>query len=102
MIFENFDRDLRKLATRDQVIEQFHEKTQALFKNTTDYYKKKSAAMILEGSGWGEQVLIHEKELEQQLMNLIKNLREKELEKLMNMTQVSSFEVKFVLENVQG
>jgi hypothetical protein len=55
---------MRKLNTRDQVIENFSERTESLFNDTMEYYSKKSAALILEGSGWGEQVQIHKRELE--------------------------------------
>ena len=37
---------------------------------------------MLEGSGWGEQAIINERELELQLTSLIKNAREKEIDKL--------------------
>jgi hypothetical protein len=47
---------MRKLNTRDQVIENFSDRTETLFKDTMTYYVKRSADLILEGSGWGEQV----------------------------------------------
>lgn len=36
----------------------------------------------MENSKWEEQVLVHDRELEQQLKTLINNAREKEIEKL--------------------
>ena len=42
--------------------------------------------MVVEGSGWGEQVIAHEKDLAFQLRALINNAREKELDKLQSLT----------------
>jgi hypothetical protein len=42
------------MSLKDQVIEQFHEKTNKLFLDTLNVFKKKSADLILDGSGWGE------------------------------------------------
>jgi hypothetical protein len=49
-------------------------------------FKKRAVDLVIDGSGWGEQVSLHERELELQLTNLIKNAREKEIDKLQNLT----------------
>lgn len=53
------------MVQKDQVIEGFTDKAENLFKDTVTFFKKRSVELILEGSGWGEQVVIHERELEQ-------------------------------------
>ena len=67
---------------KDQVTENFVEKAMILFKNSMDNFTKRSAALIINGSGWGENVIMHERELELQLRTIIKNAREKEIDKL--------------------
>jgi hypothetical protein len=53
------------------VIENFTEQTGGLYSDTINHFIKRSADLVVEGSGWGEQVVIHEKEFESQLRNLI-------------------------------
>ena len=70
------------MQTRDRVIEEFSQKTSGLYSDTMGNFKKRAADLIVEGSGWGENVMIHEKELDLQLRTLIKNTREREIDKL--------------------
>lgn len=41
----------------------------------------------MEGSGWEEQVLLHEADVRQQLKSLVQNAKEKEVDKLQILTQ---------------
>lgn len=45
----------------------------------------------MEGSGWEEQVLLHEADVRQQLKSLVQNAKEKEVDKLQILTQVLIF-----------
>jgi urate oxidase len=54
--FERFDKELRKhsKADKDHVNEMFAEDTNKLYNQIVADFKKQSAELILEGSGWGE------------------------------------------------
>lgn len=88
-IIERFDREIRKGSKRDQVNEQFAESSDRLYHEHFSSFKKQAADLIFEGSGWGEQVMIHESDVNQQMKSLIQNSREKEIDKLQVLTQVS-------------
>ena len=62
--FEKFNTRLRELSRRDQVNEDFHEQSQELYKKIVDNFKDMSQSLIMEGSRWEEQVLIHDREIE--------------------------------------
>jgi hypothetical protein len=85
-VIENFDKDIRKSSKRDQVNEQFAETTDRLYHEHFSSFKKQAADLIFEGSGWGEQVMIHESDVNQQMKSLISNSREKEIDKLQALT----------------
>jgi len=44
---------------RDQVNENFHETSQKLFNECTMIFRKEVANLVVEGSGWGEQAVVH-------------------------------------------
>lgn len=52
--FEEFDFQIRKYSIKDQVNEQFNSKAGKLYDTMLGEFKKKSAALIIDGSGWGE------------------------------------------------
>ena len=52
------------------------------------YFKKKSCTLIIENSGWGEQYGVHEKELEIIMKGIIKNGKEKEIDKMLELSLV--------------
>lgn len=81
-IFDKFDKDLRRHSTKDTVNEDFANYSESLYQEMTTFFKKESATLVLEGSGWGQQVLIHDTDLQQQLNSLITHAREKEIDKL--------------------
>lgn len=62
-IIERFDKELRKGSRRDQVNEQFAETSERLYNEFFGTFKKHAAELIVEGSGWGEQVMIHESDV---------------------------------------
>lgn len=47
------------MSLKDQIITHFSEKSEKLFAEILGQFKKKSSDLILENSGWGEQVMIH-------------------------------------------
>jgi hypothetical protein len=51
-----------------------------------------SSELIIENSGWGEQVHQHEQELEGQLRAIIKSQRDREIEKMEKITMKATFE----------
>ena len=56
---------MRKLIqNKDKVNESFFQISQNMFSDMIGTFKKKASDLILENSGWGEQYIIHEKELE--------------------------------------
>ncbi|CDW88237.1 uncharacterized protein STYLEM_17355 [Stylonychia lemnae] len=85
-IFDKFDKELRKLSIRDQVNEKFFESSQNLFNECAISFKKQIANLVVDGSGWGEQALNHQNDIDQQLRSLIQNAREKEIDKLQVLT----------------
>jgi sugar diacid utilization regulator len=74
------------------VNDNFSKQTSKMFEDNISLFKKKSAELIIENSGWGDQVSQHQSELEQILLNLVKNARDKEIEKLANITQKATFD----------
>ena len=91
-VIEKFDREIRKIvADKDQVNEQYYKETQSMFQDSLAYFKRKSCGLIIENSGWGEQYIIHEKELEMMMKSVIKNGKEKEIDKLLELTLVSEW-----------
>lgn len=86
-IYERFEKEaLRHRNSKEQVNENFHEQAENAFINAIKEFKKQAANLVVEGSGWGEQVSAHEKDLAFQLRALINNAREKELDKLQSLT----------------
>jgi len=77
---------LRHKHSKDQVNENFHSQAELAFSTSLNTFKKQAAALVVEGSGWGEHVSAHEKDLAFQLRALINNAREKELDKLQSLT----------------
>jgi hypothetical protein len=71
MTYEDFSKKLKKLSSKDNVNESFSVSTKTLFNETNDFFKNKSSELIFEGSGWGEQVTMHERELQNQLKSFI-------------------------------
>ena len=87
-IFEKFNRELRKLSgVKDQVNEEFKSITDRLYQDHSALFQKLTAEMVVEGSGWGQQAVMHEADLNQQLKALIEQAREKEIDKLQMLTQ---------------
>lgn len=86
-IIERFDKDLRKGCRRDQVNEVFAETSTKLYNEAFGNFKKHATDLIFEGSGWGDQVLAHQNDVNQQMKSLIANAREKEIDKLQVLTQ---------------
>lgn len=66
--------------------EKFYVQTENAFKNALSGFRKAAADLVVDGSGWGEQVLAHETELCMQLRALINNARDKEMDKLQVLT----------------
>ena len=48
-------------------------------------FTKQSSDLVLEDSGWGEKVITHKKDLEDNLKDQILNERTKEMEKFLNL-----------------
>jgi len=53
-IFDEFEVQMRKISKRDVVNDKFHEQTMQIFNERTKNFVKKSAELIIDGSGWGE------------------------------------------------
>ena len=66
--------------------------TTKMFEDKISQFKKKCAELIIENSGWGDQVSQHQSELETILLNLVKNARDKEIQKLSTLTQKATFD----------
>lgn len=45
---------MRKLSKRDEVNENFYKLSSELFENSMKTFKKISASLVLENSGWGD------------------------------------------------
>lgn len=87
--YQKFEKEAIKKpsSARDQVNEKFYEITESFYTQAMNDFSKSAAELVVEGSGWGEQVLAHETELAIQLRVLINNAREKEMDKLQMLTQ---------------
>lgn len=92
-MFDNFERDLRRRSSKDVVNEEFYFMVEKMFYEAMDYFRMQNQFLIIEGTNWHEQIKIHESDLSQQLNNLINNAREKEIDKLQLLTQVSYDEI---------
>ena len=77
-------------SAKDQVNENFYGITERAYEEALNTFRKQAADLVVEGSGWGEQVLAHETELALQLRVIINNAREKEIDKLQILTQQST------------
>lgn len=51
-IFEQFEKEIRKVSVKDEVNEKFNEITETLYNDFTRQFTKNSADLIVEGSGW--------------------------------------------------
>jgi Root hair defective 3 GTP-binding protein (RHD3) len=87
--YQKFEKDALKKSgsQRDSVNEQFYKLTETAYIEAVTGFRKQAAELVVDGSGWGEQLLAHETELSMQLRALIANAREKELDKLQVLTQ---------------
>ena len=72
-----------KKPNKEEVNEFFYEQTERAYNDTLHAFRKQASLLIVEGSGWGEQVVAYETELSLQLRALINNAREKELDKFL-------------------
>lgn len=57
-----------------------------------DDFHAKTADLILEESNWSDQVNMHDVELQNQLKSLVKNQRERELDKMLNITTKATYD----------
>lgn len=69
-MFESFKKELKARCKRDDINENFCRDADNLNESTMNEFKKRSAELIIEGSGWGEHVLHHNSELAAQLKDL--------------------------------
>jgi hypothetical protein len=51
-----------------------------------------SGDLVIDGSGWGNQVHIHQTELKSQLNSIISNTRQRELEKMQTLTTKATYD----------
>ena len=79
-LFNEFKKELKSKCKKDDINENFTKVSQYLYDKYINDFKKNSAALIVENSGWGEHVLHHNTELETQLNDLILMEREREIE----------------------
>ena len=55
-IFEEFELQMRKVSKRDVVNDVFHKQTQALLHDKMKNFTSKSGDLVIDGSGWANQV----------------------------------------------
>ena len=58
-----------------------------MFQKTMADFTKQSSALVLEESGWGEMVISHKKDLEDNLKEQIYNERTKEMDKFLQLQE---------------
>ena len=85
-IFEEFDISIRKMSKRDAINDTFMEQTTKVLDSCMRKFKTMSAELIIENSGWENQVTSNNNELQSQLETVIKNARDREMEKMNTIT----------------
>lgn len=73
---------ISKLGKRGIVNDDFSKQASDIKKKTISSFIKSAAELVIDDSGWGDQVYLHENELAHGLDLIIKNMREKEIDKL--------------------
>lgn len=91
-IFNQAEEQIRKLTKKGQINEDFVEHSQDLFTQTINMFTKQSAKLIIDGSGWGNNVQSHQNEIQSQLKVVVQRYQEKEIEKLQDITSKATHE----------
>lgn len=73
---------IRKLGKREIVNDDFTNQAKDIKTKIIHSFIKTAADLVIDDSGWGDQVYLHQNELEHALDLIIKNNRDKEIDKL--------------------
>ena len=90
---DEFESKMKKaVSKRDVVNDHFHRDTKNMKQEQMGTFKKNSANLIIENSGWGENVQQHIDEIDLMLEKITKVAREKEIEKLQSLTKKAFYD----------
>lgn len=91
-VFDEFDIKIRNINKKDAVNDQFTQQTNQMLKKVLTDFEKHSREIVVENSGWEDQVQQDTHELENQLLSVIKSQRERELDKMHTITTKATFQ----------
>lgn len=83
---------ISKLGKRGIVNDDFSKQAADIKRKIISSFIKSAAELVIDDSGWGDQVYLHENELAHNLDLIIKNMREKEIDKLQNLTTKATYD----------
>lgn len=90
---DEFEAKVKKaVAQRDVVNDNFYRDTTKMINEHMGSFKKSSANLIIDNSGWGENVQQHIEEIEMMLDKITKAAREKEINKLQELTKKAFYD----------